>query len=137
MENSQKSVFKVTHSNLFLAIIIKSNFKKDGIEFFTPNEFSQQLGYMKRPKGYEIKPHIHNKISRQVNLTQEVLFIKKGKLKVNFYDSDFKFIKFEVLEKGDVILLANGGHGFEILEEAEIIEVKQGPFLGDTDKTRF
>ena len=137
MKNYQKSIFQVTHNNLFLALILKSNFEKDGIEFFTPNEFSQQLGYMKRPKGYEIKPHIHNKISRQVSLTQEVLFIKKGRLKVNFYDSDFRFIKFATLEKGDVILLANGGHGFEILEEAEIIEVKQGPFVGDADKTRF
>ena len=132
-----KEIYHVRHDNLLLAIIIFSNYKKEGIEFFTPNDFSQQLGYMKRPKGYTIKPHMHNDIPRKVNLTQEVLFIKSGQVKVNFYSIKKVYLESKVLNQGDVILLAQGGHGFEIIQDAEIIEVKQGPYSGDIDKTHF
>jgi len=130
-------IHQITHNNKILAIIIKTNFQKDGIEFFTPDDFSQQLAYMKRPKGYIIKPHIHNIVERKVEYTQEVLFIKRGKVRVDFYDEDRNYLKSVILEEGDVILLAHGGHGFEMIEETEIIEVKQGPYAGDMDKIRF
>ena len=120
-----------------LAIIIRNNYKKDGIEFFTPGDFSQQLGYMKRPSGYIIQPHRHNIVAREVVATQEVLLIKSGKVRVDFFDDDENYLESRLLEKGDVILLAGGGHGFEIIEEAEIIEVKQGPYCGEQDKVRF
>jgi len=132
-----KMIHQITHSNKILAIIIKRNFQKDGIEFFTPDDFSQQLAYMKRPKGYIIKPHIHNIVERKVEYTQEVLFIKRGKVRVDFYDEDRNYLKSVILDEGDVILLAHGGHGFEMIEETEIIEVKQGPYAGDMDKVRF
>ena len=128
---------QITHNNKILAIVIKRNFQKDGIEFFTPNEFSQQLAYMKRPAGYVIKPHIHNIVERKVEYTQEVLFIKRGKLRVDFYDDNRNYLKSIILAEGDVILLAHGGHGFEMLEDTEIIEVKQGPYAGEMDKVRF
>lgn len=127
----------IVHEEETLAIILRNQYQKDGIEFFTPDEFPQQLGYMKHKKGHKIKPHLHNKIERTVNFTFEVLFIKSGIVKVNFYDLNKKFIKSDILYKGDVILLAFGGHGFEIMEDSEMIEVKQGPYAGDDDKTRF
>jgi mannose-6-phosphate isomerase-like protein (cupin superfamily) len=130
-------IYQIIHGNKILAIIIKENFQKDGIEFFTPDDFSQQLAYMKRPKGYIIKPHVHNIVERKVQYTQEVLFIKKGKVRVDFYDDERNYLKSIILEEGDVILLAYGGHGFEMLEETEIIEVKQGPYTGEMDKVRF
>ncbi len=120
-----------------LAIIIRRDYQKEGIEFFTPGHFSQQLGYMNRPMGYKIKPHIHNKVDRKVELTQEVLFIKKGKVRVDFYSETKDFIQSETLVSGDLILLASGGHGFEMIEQTEMIEVKQGPYSGDEDKTHF
>ncbi len=129
---------KVLLSNMELAaLIIRTSFTRDGIEFFTPNDFSQQLGYMNRPKGYEIEPHMHILHERKVTMTQEVLLIKSGKVKINFYDLDKTPLESKVLETGDVILLANGGHGFEMLEATEMIEVKQGPYMGDQDKQRF
>lgn len=128
---------RVVHENSLLAIIIRSDFSKDGIEFFTPDDFSQQLAYMNRPEGYKISPHIHNKVERQVFYTQEVLFIKRGKVKINFFDDNKNSIDARILQTGDVILLASGGHGFEMLEPTEMIEVKQGPFAGEKDKTRF
>lgn len=133
----KEAVERVVHENKLLAIIIRSDYRKDGIEFFTPNDFSQQLAYMNRPAGYKIQPHIHNKVQREVFYTQEVLFIKKGKVKIDFYDDERNPIDTIIVQTGDVILLASGGHGFEMLEDTEMIEVKQGPFAGDADKTRF
>lgn len=130
-------VEKITSGNSIIAIIIHSKFQKDGIEFFTPYDFSQQLAYMNRPAGYKIVPHVHNKVQREVFYTQEVLFIKKGKVKIDFYDDNQKYFDARILTTGDVILLASGGHGFEVLEEIEMFEVKQGPYAGENDKTRF
>jgi hypothetical protein len=130
-------VEEVKHGDQILAIIIRANYKKEGISFFTPGEFSQQLGYMNRPKGYIIEPHVHNIVERKVTLTQEVLYIKSGIVKINFYNDEQQYLEFKILEQGDVILLAAGGHGFEMLEDAEMIEIKQGPYCGDEDKVRF
>lgn len=120
-----------------LSVIIRANYRSEGIEFFTPQDFSQQLGYMNRKKGYAIPPHRHNLVERKVTLTQEVLYVKSGKVRVDFYDDDQTYIESRVLNKGDVILLATGGHGFEMLEDSEMIEVKQGPYCGEEDKVRF
>lgn len=120
-----------------LAIIIKNNYQCDGVDFITPNEYSQQLAYMHHPTGKVIDAHIHNLVHRNVVLTQEVLFIKKGRIRVDFYDDYKDYLESRVLEAGDVILLTSGGHGFKVLEEVEMVEVKQGPYSGDMDKTRF
>lgn len=132
-----KNIDKITHNDDLLSIIIRADYKKDGIDFFTPDEFSQQLGYMNRPKDYIIPPHTHNLIERKVTFTQEVLIIRSGKVRADFYDDDQNYIKSSLLFPGDVILLASGGHGFQMIEESEIIEVKQGPYCGELDKVRF
>jgi mannose-6-phosphate isomerase-like protein (cupin superfamily) len=120
-----------------LAIIISRNFDKPGTHFFTPNDLSQQLGYMRHPAGKVIEPHIHKPVVREVQYTQEVLLIKQGKLRVDFYNNQQQYINSRILVAGDVILLATGGHGFEVLEEVEMIEIKQGPYIGEDDRTRF
>ena len=127
----------ITHNGEVYAVLIPANFTSEGIEFFTPSSFSQQLGYMNRPKGYKIKPHLHKQVKREVKQTQEVLFIKSGHVKVNFFDERKEFLQSIFLKKGDIILLANGGHGFEMIDDSEIIEVKQGPYVGEQDKERF
>lgn len=120
-----------------LAILIKNNYNCEGVDFLTPSEYSQQLAYMHHPAGKIIDAHIHNLVHRNVAFTQEVLFIKKGKLRVDFYDDYKDYLESRILETGDTILLTSGGHGFKVLEEVEMIEVKQGPYSGDMDKTRF
>lgn len=128
---------EVRHADQLLAIIVRDSFDTEGISFFTPNEFSQQLAHMRHPAGRVIEPHVHNAVPREVHYTQEVLFLKRGKLRVDFYDSGCEYLHSRVLHAGDVILLATGGHGFEVLEEIQMIEVKQGPYAGEEDKTRF
>ncbi len=120
-----------------LAVIVSGRFHEKGIHFFTPNDLSQQLAFMRHPEGKTIDPHVHKPVSRNVHYTQEVLLIKRGTLRVDFYDNDQQYLESRILVEGDVILLATGGHGFEVLEEVEMIEVKQGPYAGDQDKTRF
>lgn len=127
----------VRNGDQLLAVIIPRDFNEPGIHFFTPDEFSQQLAYMRHPAGKVIDPHVHNPVDRSVQYTQEVLFMKSGKLRVDFYNDDREYLESRILQSGDVILLASGGHGFEVLEEVEMIEVKQGPYAGDMDKTRF
>lgn len=130
-----ENVFVFKDGDKILAIVVKNDFVKEGIEFFTLDDFSQQLAYMNHRKGKIIKPHIHNPVKREVHLTQEALFIKKGRLKVDLYSNDKKPVQSFVLDAGDVILLASGGHGFEVLEGIEMIEVKQGPYAGEMDKS--
>jgi len=128
---------KIEHQGELYAFIVYHTFAKEGISFFTPDEFSQQLAYMSHPKGKMIQPHVHNPVPRQVNYTQEVLFIKSGKLRVDFYDENKNYLSSRLLQAHDVILLAKGGHGFEVIEAVEMFEVKQGPYAGEQDKTRF
>jgi len=128
---------RIKHQNKELALIIRADYRSDGIEFFTPDTYSQQVGYMNRPRGYVIPPHVHNPVAREVHFTKEVLLIKSGRLRVDFYSDEQAYLESALLLRGDVILLAFGGHGFEMLEDSEIIEVKQGPYAGESDKTRF
>lgn len=128
---------QITHQDQNLALILRAGFNEKGIHFFTPGEYSQQLAYMQHPAGKVIAAHYHNPIPREVTYTQEVLVIRKGRLRVDFYTREPRYLESRILEAGDVILLAGGGHGFEVLEAIEMIEIKQGPYFGDEDKTRF
>lgn len=127
----------VTKRNKTLAIIIRDNYTCNGVDFVTSGELSQQVAYMHHPEGQVIDSHIHNLVHRNVVMTQEVLIIKKGKLRVDFYDEYEDYLESKILNAGDVILLVSGGHGFKALEELEMVEIKQGPYAGDTDKVRF
>jgi len=128
---------KITHEGQTMAIIVSSGYRSDGINFLTPDDYSLQLAYMSRPQGYQIQPHIHQLVARNTLLTQEVLFMRKGRLRVDFYDAEKRYLMSRILGEGDVIMLITGGHGFEALEAVEIIEVKQGPYAKEMDKVRF
>ena len=134
---SNERIETITHGLEPIAMIIRAEYDEPGIQFFTPANFSQQVAYMKHPTGHRIGAHVHNLLIRQVLYTQEVLLIRKGKVKVNLFSSDKEFIGDRILTVGDLILLCGGGHSLEMLEETSMIEIKQGPFAGDGDKTRF
>lgn len=127
----------IEHNGRLLALIVSRAYDRPGVSFVTPSELSQQLAYLHHPAGHVIESHVHNPVHREVQLTQETLVIRKGKLRVDFYDDQQTYLESRILEAGDAILLIQGGHGFEVLEELEMFEVKQGPYAGDHDKTRF
>lgn len=130
-------VEEVKKKNKLLAMIIRNDYDCDGVDFITPGDYSQQMAYMHHPTGKVIDAHVHNLVHRNVVMTQEVLFIKKGVLRVDFYDEYEDYLESRDLYAGDIILLVSGGHGFQVLEEVEMIEVKQGPYAGNDDKRRF
>ncbi len=130
-------VENIDHEGNTVAIIISGRYNEEGIHFFTPPDFSQQLGFLRHPSGKVIEPHVHNPVTRAVHYTNEVLFVRRGKLRVDFYDEGQNYLKSRFVEAGDVILLISCGHGFEVIEDVEMFEVKQGPFAGDMDKTKF
>jgi hypothetical protein len=128
---------QIIDNTCILAIIIRSDYNREGIKFFTPDNFSQQLGYLNHKKGDVIQEHVHVLHNRSIQYTQETLFIKKGRVKINFYRDNKSYHSSNELRTGDIVLLAGGGHGFKFLEDTEMFEVKQGPYCGDRDKVRF
>ena len=112
MQQAAELVESIIHAGHVLALIISGRFREPGIHFFTPADFSQQLAYMEHPAGKLIAPHVHNPVPREVRYTQEVLFIRKGRLRVDFYDHAQTYLRSRMLEAGDVVLLIEGGHGF-------------------------
>lgn len=132
-----KALEKIFNGDQFLGLIIRKDYHETGIQFLTDDQSPQQLGYMSRAKNYIIAPHVHNIVSRTVELTQEVLIIQKGKVRVDYYDNNKNYLESRIAYEGDILFLGYGGHGFKMLEDSEIVEVKQGPYCGTNDKVRF
>ncbi len=127
----------ITCEGQTIAVIVRRDYDIDGIKFLSPNDFPLQLGHMNRPAGYLVIPHIHNPVQRHTVGTQEVLFIKKGRIRIDFYAFDQSFLESRELTAGDLVLLAGAGHGIEMLEQTTLVEVKNGPFIEGADKGRF
>ena len=129
---------KIIHNKKLYALIVrKYNKRQNGINFFTPNHFSQQLGFMKHEKNYMIKPHYHKKRLTKILITTEIILIVKGILRVDFYNEKQKYIFSKLLKKNQIILLMHGGHGFKVIKDVEMLEFKQGPFSVKKDKIKF
>ena len=111
--------------------------KKKGVNFFTDKNATQQFGYMNHKKDYIILPHTHNKRASKINLTTEVIIILQGILRVDFYDNKKKYLFSKKLYSNDLIMLSGGGHGFKVLKDVKMIEVKQGPYSLSMDKVKF
>jgi oxalate decarboxylase/phosphoglucose isomerase-like protein (cupin superfamily) len=117
------------------AIVIRFSEKVEGIEFFSPSDFPQQVGLMSRPAGYQVQAHVHNIFNRTISQTQEVLVVRKGSCEVLLFD-DFPNEEIKIqLHAGDTILLGHGAHAVTMITDCEILEVKQGPYAGANDKT--
>ena len=120
-----------------LALIVWAHHRSPGISFVTGDESVHQLGVLCWEKGHKIDAHIHNPLARSIDSTQEVLFIRSGKARLDLYSAEMEYRCSRELGTGDVVFLPSGGHGLEMLEDTDIIEVKQWPYLGETEKTRF
>lgn len=132
-----KNIFYVLHGKKIIAILLAAGYRKNGIEFLTPAACGQQLAYIGRPKGYIITPHLHKPAKRVIRSFSEALFVKRGRVRVDFYSGNKKRIASRIIRAGDVVLFIAGGHGFEFLERSELIEIKQGPFLKRAQAVKF
>ena len=133
-----KHIEHIRDEDRTLAIILRAEYEPDAIEFLTTNDQSLQLGVMRRPRGHVIAPHIHRPVTRTVQYTCEALFIARGRLEVTFFSERRTVVAKRELRQGDCVMLITGGHGFRVIEDCKMIEVKQGPYAGaDFDKFRF
>jgi len=137
MAETSSGVEEIRDGETTIAVIVRATFSEPGVHFFSQPHFSQQLGLINYPSGHKIVPHVHNRVPREVMYTQETLFIRAGRCRVDLYREDRSYLTSRDLATGDVILLSTGGHGFEMTEDCSMVEVKQGPYSGDADKTRF
>ena len=129
---------KIIHKKKMLALIVRARYRrKKGITFFTQNESTQQFGYMKHKRDHIIKPHLHKKRLTKIYYTSEVILILKGILRVDFYNKFKKYLFSKILKPSDIIMLVSGGHGFKILKDVEMLEIKQGPYNLIKDKIKF
>ena len=129
---------KIEYGGEVFALILRQNYEPEGVDFITAEDNPLQLGVLKHQKGSKIKPHSHRDSPRTINKVQEVLYMAYGKVEAEFYESNGKKVGSTILNPGDTILLLSGGHGFNILEDSKIIEVKQGPYRGvEEDKERI
>ena len=121
-----------------LAIIFLEDDWKHGLNFFTPESFFIQVGTWRYPKGKKLASHVHKTYERSVLKTHEMAYVRKGSVKLLLYDDLKNKVGDRVLRTGDLAVLAGGGHGYEIMEEDTcVLEVKNGPFIGEKDKEKF
>lgn len=132
-----EQIFSKRDRVLLAVILRRSDGREEGITFPTEPSDELQVGHMYWKSGHVIAAHEHNPLARKISTTQEVLFIRSGIVRVDLYVESTHFECSRTLHEGDVIYLRAGGHGFEILEDADIVEVKQGPYKGEGEKTRF
>jgi quercetin dioxygenase-like cupin family protein len=137
MEGKLQGLEEVRSGSLLLGLIVRRGFVPAGIQFLTPDDYPQQIAGMTHSKGHRIPAHTHNPVHREIETTMETILVRSGRLRVDFYLDDRSYVESRILEAGDVVLLAAGGHGFECLEETDMLEIKQGPYAGSQDKIRF
>jgi quercetin dioxygenase-like cupin family protein len=120
-----------------LAYIVHATLDPSQTTFITPPEYNHQLGFVVYPAGGRIAPHTHRPIERHIRGTSEILIVRKGRCEVDLYSEDHILVATRELVCGDILLLISGGHGFRMLEDTVLLEVKQGPYTGLEEKERF
>ena len=135
-KNSKALFENIYDGDILVACILRSNYISSGVDFLTEPSADMQLGYIRHKSGHIIKSHIHNKYKREIYTTSEALFLKSGSVKVQIYTDKMQHLRELIMGEGDFLLLLGGGHSFEMLEDSELIEIKQGPY-GDKDKKRY
>ena len=130
-------VEQITVAGRPLAYIIRAELAPLATTFFTPPEFKQQVGFVVYPKGGEVARHTHLPLERRLVGTSEVIVMRSGRCELDIYDDDHSHVATRVLNPGDVMIMVGGGHGFRMLEDTVLLEVKQGPYTGGEEKALF
>ncbi len=132
-----RDFFEIKDGPKILAMVFRHRLQADGVKFLTPQSYPLQVGLLQHPSGKKIKAHRHRNLRYKVNTTQEFLYIASGELEATIYRNDWTVVKKVILKSGDFILSVAGGHGFRVLKRCRVIEIKQGPYPGDTKAKIF
>jgi hypothetical protein len=120
-----------------LAYVIKTDATAQSTTFVTPGEATLQVGFVVYPADGEVTPHVHLPVERRIVGTSEFLLVRSGRCFVDIYSTEQKLVATRELAAGDAVLSLGGGHGFRMIEDTVLLELKQGPFVGGTEKVRF
>ena len=102
----------------------------NGTHFLTPAALDLQVGVLERARGERVQAHTHLQQSRRLNSSSELLYVERGSVVVDIYDEDWLFLAAELLARGEMLLLLRGGHALTVIDDARVIEVRQGPYAG-------
>ena len=127
----------ITWQGVPLAYIIRGKLNPTQTTFLTPPEFKQQVGFIVYPAGGEIQRHVHRPLERHLVGTSEVLIVRRGRCEIDIYNDERELVTTRELGQGDIMLMVGGGHGFRMLEDTVLLEVKQGPYTGIDEKEHF
>ena len=127
----------VEHAGQVFCIVIRATPWPTQTEFYTPNDYNLQMGKVVYPAGGAIPRHSHRPVTRTVTGTSEVLVVQKGRMFIDLYDDDNTLVATREMAAGDAVALVSGGHGFRLIEDTVLLEVKQGPYSGVQEKDRF
>lgn len=131
------SVIAIERDGRTYCYVVRNQEAPERTTFFTPDEANQQVGYVVHPAGASVRRHYHLPLERTIVGTSEVLIVRQGRCRLDVYDDDQQPVESLELHQGDVMVMVGGGHGFEMLEDTVLIEVKQGPYLGVDEKKYF
>lgn len=131
------AVERICSGEMCLAYVIQADFLPDETTFLTPPDYKQQVGYVVYPAGGEIQRHVHRSLERHIVGTSEVIIVKKGHCLLHVYNDDHELVATRELHPGDLMLMVGGGHGFYMLEDTVLLEIKQGPYTGVDEKVWF
>ncbi len=120
-----------------LCCIFRGDALPSATTFMTSAEAALQVGHIVHPQGHAIPRHIHRPTERHLTSTTEVLLVRRGRCEIDVYDGEQDLVATRDLHEGDIVLLLAGGHGFRMLEDTVLLEVKQGPYLGIDEKVQF
>lgn len=122
-----------------LCIVYKDEDWVEGLNFITNNNLFIQVGSWWYQDGKNLAKHKHNIVSRESNITQEMVYVKSGSMEANIFDENMNHVDDILLKKGDMAIMCYGGHGYKILEDnTKIIEAKNGPFVSvEVDKVKY
>lgn len=120
-----------------LAMTIDARASAEGIRFLTSSDDQFQVGLLGWQRDHQIAPHTHVELNREITRTSEVLFIRSGKVLMSLFTDAGDLLTEHILNAGDTAVFFAGGHGFVMMEPSQIIEIKQGPYLGEQEKIRF
>ncbi len=120
---------KIFYKEKLLGIKIKK--RKLGTSPITDTESFLQVLTLNYKKGHVVIPHDHKPKKRITTELNECIVIVKGKVRVKLYGGERKPVKQVILSTGDTFLYMRGGHSVHFLDDAELIEIKNGPFIDD------
>ena len=129
---------KIYSDDIHIASIVRPELSDEGLTFLTEDENFIQVGIWNYKKDKRLDTHYHNTFPRESTKTNETVYVVKGTIKCNLYKETGEKVSSHTIESGEMIVQFNGAHEYFIIDDAVVIETKNGPYFGpDKDRTRI